>query len=98
MIAGPPLSPSDFSWPRHITSQQAGDGMPGALAMRAGSAAHVARPSRPARSTDASGPRCVTGRNEWSGLNEEAPDHPMGPLSPPGSRPISPPDWRPEQR
>ena len=36
ILLGPQFSPDEFSWLRHSTSEQAGQGMPGAWIMRAG--------------------------------------------------------------
>lgn len=40
IVAGPCLSPAEFSWIRHSTSEQAGQQLPGAWAMRTGFAAY----------------------------------------------------------
>lgn len=40
MLAGPALSPPEFDWLRHTSSEQAAQGSPGAWAMRAGFAAY----------------------------------------------------------
>lgn len=40
MVIGPVLSPPEFSWQRHTTSEQAGQHVPGAWIMRAGFVAY----------------------------------------------------------